>query len=437
MTEEMNWPEGVTERLTWWAENNSKTLQEAHAEFSVYLRDTLGIDDPASEEGDFLIESAETFVVERRRATGAGETVEFVGCFIGVDKKVTDKRAADRQVAVNAVRENLSGAIANGIVARGYTENGRWMLETKDGVTQTEDSAEGDDPWWLFREGDLNLALLQTNSEWKTFGRPIRPQMWSRTYYFLGNVAEEYNNEILLWAIRVGDPEEKPSFAVQIGAPVRCKVRPPRQGNTDIPFVTAANKFQTTIRYTDDFVEESDRALLAPERLWPAHDMFCELPELEELYHAGSRKVAGIDNPIGPLVIVKGKVTDVNREGWEDSYGDDPTSRRYPMRISSFDLQRAHPDGLRREVQCICHGHLVQVNHAFDYKDGDRWLPYANKSTVLVFGRLGLRAVKDDDGNVTDHIPRINALGFYTVPRLVIPGGEGGDTDISQFGGGA
>jgi len=434
----MNWPDGVTERLSWWAENNGKTLAEAYAEFIVYLRDAIGIDDPASEDGDFLEDSAETFVVVDSRKTGRATTTDFVGWFVGVDKKVNDKRAGDRQAAINAVRQDLSAAIANGIVARAYTENGRWMLEGKDSVRQTEDSAEGGDPWWMVRDGGINFAMLQTNSAWDSYGKPIRPVMWQRTYYFLGNTEDNFNDNIALWALRVGDPENPPAFPVAIGAPCRVKVMPPRENQqTDIPFVTAASNFQSTIRYTDDFVDEADRTLLAPERMWINHDMYCDLPDLEEVFATGSKTVPGIPNPIGPLVLVKGKVTYVNREGWEDSFGDDPTGMRYPMSISSFGLQREHPDGPRREVSCVMHGFLVESNNALDYRDGDRWLPYANKSTVFVFGRLGTRPIKDDNGNEIDRIPRINALGVYAVPRLVIPAGEGGDTDLTQFGGGS
>jgi len=156
----MNWPDGVTERLSWWAENNSKTLVEAYAEFIVYLRENLGIDSPADEDGDFLEESAETFVVIDARKMSGGNTIDFVGWFIGVDKKVADKRAGDRQTAINAVRQDMGVAIANGLVARAYVENGHWMLESKDSVRQTEESAEGDDPWWLVRDGALNFAML-------------------------------------------------------------------------------------------------------------------------------------------------------------------------------------------------------------------------------------------------------------------------------------
>ena len=432
------WPDGVIERLNWWAEANGKTLDEAKAEFTDYLLGTLGIDDPMSEDEDYLIDSAETFAIQAARATSGAQTVDFVGCFVGVDKKVADKRAGDRTTATQAARQNIGQAISNGIVARAFVQDGVWMLEGKDGVKATEDSAEGEDPWWLVRDGDLNFAMLQTNSEWSSYGKPIRPSMWSRTYYFLGNSEAEYNNDIELWALRVGDPDGPPSFPVIMGAPVRIKVRPPRENqDSDIKWLTAANNFNATMRYVDDFVSEEDRAYLAPERMWPQHSLYADLASLEEVYATQSKMVPGIPNAIGPLVIVKGKVTYVNREGWDDNFGQDPTGKRYPMSISSFNLQREHPDGPRREVSCVMHGHLVQQNHALEYLDtgGMRWLPYANKSTVFIFGRLGTRPIKDDNGNEIDRVPRINALGVYAVPRLVVPAGEGGNTDVAQFGG--
>jgi hypothetical protein len=128
------WPDGVIERLNWWAEANGKTLDEAKAEFTDYLLGTLGIDDPMSEDEDYLIDSAETFAIQAARRTGGAQTVDFVGCFVGVDKKVADKRAGDRTTATQAARQNIGQAISNGIVARAFVQDGMWMLEGKDGV---------------------------------------------------------------------------------------------------------------------------------------------------------------------------------------------------------------------------------------------------------------------------------------------------------------
>ena len=85
----------------------------------------------------------------------------------------------------------------------------------------------------------------------------------------------------------------------------------------------------------------------------------------------------------------------------------------------------------RREVQVRVHGFLGAHGHAFEYATDDGWRRYAEKSTVLVFGRLGMRGVKDSE----ERVPRINALGIYAVPRLAIDAGEGGEFDLDQFRG--
>ena len=103
------------------------------------------------------------------------------------------------------------------------------------------------------------------------------------------------------------------------------------------------------------------------------------------------------------------------------------------MRISSFQLQRAHPDGLARELNMRVHGFLAQENNAFNVATEEGWKPYAVKSTVYVYGRLGLQTRETDAGVV--ELPRINALGVYCVPRLHVPAGEGGNTNLGQFGG--
>ena len=98
------------------------------------------------------------------------------------------------------------------------------------------------------------------------------------------------------------------------------------------------------------------------------------------------------------------------------------------MRVSSFALQREFANDMwRREVSVRVHGLLGAEGHAFDYEGREGWKPYAIKSTVYIFGRLGVRAT--DDGQV----PNIKATGIYVPPRLAIPAGEGGDTSLDQF----
>ena len=84
----------VEERLKWWAEKHSKTIQEARDSFTAYLASDLGISNPSDEDDDFLIEAAESFMVERRvmSSMSSANATELVGFFIGVDQRCeTDK----------------------------------------------------------------------------------------------------------------------------------------------------------------------------------------------------------------------------------------------------------------------------------------------------------------------------------------------------------
>ena len=101
------------------------------------------------------------------------------------------------------------------------------------------------------------------------------------------------------------------------------------------------------------------------------------------------------------------------------------------MRVSSFQLQREFANDMwRKEVSVRVHGFLGDMNHAFDYEGRDGWKPYAIKSTVLIFGRLGMRTTEEGQ------VPTVKASGVFAIPRLAIPAGEGGDTSLDQFGGG-
>lgn len=122
-------------------------------------------------------------------------------------------------------------------------------------------------------------------------------------------------------------------------------------------------------------------------------------------------------------------MTDINRTGYETEY--DPYGKDFSMRVSSFQLQREFANDMwRKEITVRVHGFLGDECHAFDYEGREGWKPYAVKSTVYIFGRLGVRAT--DDGQV----PAMKAMGIFVPPRLAIPAGEGGDTSLDQFGGG-
>lgn len=75
------WNPEVEERLKWWAEKHNKSLDDAFGEFYTYLKTDLGIDNANNEDDEFLIEAAESFIVERRVMdnTSSSKSVKLVG----------------------------------------------------------------------------------------------------------------------------------------------------------------------------------------------------------------------------------------------------------------------------------------------------------------------------------------------------------------------
>ena len=427
-------PEEALERLHWYAEQHSTSKDKAIEDFLAYIEEHLGIVNTHEEDDDFLVDAAETFVVERRVMTGPGSsTTELVGCFVGVEPKIRDKRENVRELALQTAKEDLGAAIEKGIVARAFVENGVWMLEKAMGiVASTQDRFDEDnDPWFLVRDGGMTLAILQQNPDWARHGEPISPYLYSRTYRFYGNSPDKFEDDIQELRIDVSGPTElSVSQAVGFGESCRVKVRPQpdnvNQGWEDM--WRGVSNFYSQINYTDDFVNEDDREYLKGDLLMAGMESYIsDLSDLMDVYRDQSETVAGFDNPIGPLVCIKGKVTDINQTGYDSEY--DPTGINYTMRVSSFSLQREFANDMwRQEVSIRVHGFLGQDCHAFDYKGRLGWKPYAVKSTVYIFGRLGLRVV--DDGEV----PTIRALGIYAPPRLALPAGARGNTSLGQFG---
>ena len=419
----------VGERLKWWAEKHGKTIEVAREEFAAYLLSDLGIVNPKDEDDDFLIEAAESFMVERRvmSSTSSANAIELVGYFIGVDSRVRDAQERKRGPAVSAAINNLSQAIDDGLVARAYTQDGVWMLEKKDGQpVKTEESAD-EKPWFLFEEHGLSVAILQNNADWSRFGEPITPYRWQRTYQFFGNEKANFIDEQKHLRITVTSKNPDEWHVPQLFSPVTLKVRAqngtPSKGWED---VYNSLPFPSAITY-GDIVEEQYREAIKPERLLPTSPLFVkDLSTLSEIFQTKSETIAGIPNPVGPMVLIKAKVSDLRLEPSDYEY--DPTGHTYFMRVTSFDLMRSFEDN-RRDIGVGIHGFLGDEARCFEYATADGYKPYAIKSTVFIYGRLGM-TVKDDS-----QIPKINAVGIYAVPRLAIPSGEGGETGVGQFKG--
>ena len=418
----------VEERLKWWAEKHNKTIEEARESFDAYLESDLGITDSSAEDDDFLIEAAESFMVERRVMSGSGaKSVELVGYFIGVDSRIRDAQERNRGPAVSAALNDLDEAISLGLVARAYIENGVWMLEKKDGPVKTQETADKK-PWFLYEEHGLSIAILQNNSEWARYGEPTTPYRWQRNYHFYGNEKSEFMDKQIPLRITVTSKSPDEWHVPQMFAPVTLKVRERKTVSKGWEDVYNAFPFPAAVTY-GDIVEEEYISAIKPERLLPTADCYVkDLSSLAELYQTKSETIAGIPNPVGPMVLIKAKVSDLRLEPSDYEY--DPTGHTYFMRVTTFDLMKTYGEqDSRRDIGIGIHGFLGDEARCFEYATDDGYKPYAIKSTVFIYGRLGL-SVKDDK-----EIPKINAVGIYAVPRLAIPGGEGGDTNTNQFTG--
>lgn len=422
--------EEVVERLTWWAEKNGKTMNEAVDEFNAYLLAELGVVDAKAEEDDLLIEAAETFIVERRVMSGGtsnNNAVELVGYFVGVDPKVRDGQERRRAPAVSAALDNLDDAIQNGLVARAYTEGGVWMLEKKDGeVVKTEESADAK-PWFLFEEHGLSVAILQNNPDWARYGEPVTPYRHQRTYYFLGNEKNNFTDEQRILRITVTSKDESDWHVPQLFKEGTLKVMP-QSKNVKPEWADTYNAYAlpSSFTYGNDFVDDEIKPVIVAEKLIPSLDAHIkDLSTLAEVFETRQQVVSGY-NPVGPLVFVKGKVNDMRKEARDSEW--DPIGHDYSMSITSFDLMRNFAGGRRESLPCYIHGLLGDLGHPFEVSSDEGWKPYAIKSTVIVFGRLSSKVT--DDGVQ----PSIKTFGVYAVPRLAIPAGEGGETSLNQYG---
>jgi hypothetical protein len=419
-------PDEVLERLQGYADANSIDIDAATQKFVEYLSDKFAVDNWQDEDDDFLIEASEGMVVQRRSGGGGLKTENWTGLFVGVDAKSRDKRKRIRSDAVKAYIDEPAKAINAGIVAEVVEQNGVWALKKADGIHATEEPSNKP-AWFTVDTAGGPIALLQTGN-WSSKGDPIYPELWSRYFYFLGNKEGDFGSAVKLW--RFDSPV--PDAQIDLFNPCRVKVvpnDPNREVNPDFADVFRLPKsWAKEISYTNDFVEADLQAQLAPEKFCvnPAiHPYFVSLTDALEHYHANLKEVPGI-NPVGPLVILKGKVTSLFKEGWDNEY--DETGKTYNIRFTSWDLQREYPSGLKSEMQARIGGFLKENYHPFSFKEGNGWKPFAERSTVLVFGRLGVRQTEDDG-----EVPQVNAFGIHAVPRFVVPAADGGNPSTEQF----
>ena len=419
-------PSGVQERLEKHAERTGDKIGEVIAHYLGFILNEHGCDNWQVEDEDLLIDWAEQCFVQLRRGTvgGGSNTVTFVGCFVGLDAKKNDRRAGMVSRATREYIMDAKAAVDSGRVGIYEKNGGFWGIKTQNGMIETNDPVD-DAPTMGFKADNKFICLMGM-----TTNRPMMPSLMGRNYYFVGNEQAEFNNDIQLW--RVDSLGEGVDLQVKIGVPCRITVRPPNpeaaEGWKD---VLGTNKgFEDSIVYTDDFVSEEDRKFLHPHKFLATtdfHDLYVPLESLGDAYNERHRTFDTADGEgrAGPIVVTKGTVSRLSTEGRESPY--DETGRNFSFSISNVALQSLFGQGRKGEVSCWVSGACRDNSNPFISRKGDEEIEWAEKSTILVIGRIGMSIL---DG---EEVPKINVFGVYADPRRIRRRTEGGNTNISQF----
>ena len=414
-------PQGVMDRIKAQAERTKKSEEEVLKEYLEFIAKEFGCDDPYSEDEDLLIDWSESaFVTMRRSGSGAGGgTTAFVGCFVGVGEKWADRMENLRKRNIADFTKDPAQIIESGRLGVYEDHDGLWGLNTCDGLSMTEHTCDETPPFGFKADGKW-VAFVS-----KVGKRPYPSFRKGRYLYFLGNEESQFVNDANIELWRVDATDEASDMMPHIGRPVRIMVRPPRDTAPDsMKDVLGTNSnFEETLEYTDEFVDADNRPLLQPNNLWlndDYHDLFIPIDELSEAFDAKSRMIEFADGrkvKAGPLIITKGTVSRMSTEQRESQY--DQEGYNFSMAITNT--------GLGEEIMCWIPGAVGNLANPFMAGWGDDAVPYAERSSVLVFGRLKMRV---KDGNSS---PQINVFGVFVHPRRARRRMTGGDTSVDQF----
>ncbi len=419
-------PTGVQERLGAYAERLGISTGEALTQLKDWLKVEFEVDDIHSEDSFLVTEWTEMFVIETRNLGASGgsqrETSTYVGMMVAIESSARDQRENARQSALNLFKSNQDRAISDRVIGIVTAREGNWCVNGE----PTGERVDGSElPWFAFEHDDLILCLLNTNQGSANVGKPMAPTSMVRNMYFLGS--DERSSDIKMW--RVALTNNAMNVDYQYYTPCKIQVVPPTQEGRDTLYTN--RNFHETVEYTDSFVPDELRAELRPERLLSNDQMHKEYVDLSELVEAhGDRKIQLPNgNTMNPIVITKGYVSRLNKEPMDSEY--DSTGRSFRMSVTSLALQaRTGRESPHSEVTVWIPGALYDDQHPFDYeKSPGEWVPYAERTQVIVIGRLKLRPYN----NVT--LPSVTALGVFVPPRTARPAATGGNTSLNQFGG--
>jgi hypothetical protein len=400
-------PDGVVERISAHAERTGKTSDKVTKDYLEYIKKEFDCGDWTVEDEDLLIDWAESMFVQTRRqggSTSSANLSQWVGCFVGVADKTRDVNEGLVRWNLTKYDEDPEGAIGSGRLGKWEKDGDEWTLLTKDGSRQFSEP----------------LHAIKHKGEWLSMlsmrGDPQPAVVMGRVYYFLGGEEGKFVNDNDISLYQVTLKSELKDLHVNIGQPCRIPVKPPKEDSNYQDRLETYQSFE--IEYTDTFLpQESLRHLLQPMNLWTKpdfHDLYVPIASLEEAYESGKQSRG--DMTWGPLVFTKGTVVRLNTEPRDSEY--DEMGFNYYMTVSST---------LHGDIDVRIPGATGELTTPFHAGWGEGAFPYAENSTVLLFGRLGLK-VRD---GLTQ--PTIRCYGAYADPRRARRRPTGGETGLGQF----
>jgi len=407
-------PQGEAQRIVAYAERTNKKADEVKQDYLNYIKEEWGCDNPAEEDDDLLIDWAEQAFVQTRKKTGGGSnTNTWVGCFLGVADRKKDRLQNIVKSNVALFNKDPAEAIGLGRVGVFEKDGDVWAIRNKDGLTPLTNSSSEDPPFGI-KTGDDWVCLLTRK------GLPSSPVRMGRYAYFLGGEEGDFLNNANIGLWKVDLTNDNADMNLDIGRPCKISVVPPRDTANEY-FKTVLGTYDDfTPNYTDEFVPEGMRSLLQPKNYWVSedHDMFVHIDQLEEAFESRKERteIGGRQVTYGPLIITKGTINSMNTEPRDSEY--DPEGFNYNMTLSST---------IAGDIDCWIAGAVGVMCDPFTSGWGEEAFDYAEKSTVFVFGRVGM---KDRDGLIS---PKISVMGIYGDPRRCRKRATGGNTGVNQF----
>lgn len=349
---------------------------------------------------------------------GGGKGEEWVGAFIGFDRRI-DMMRRKREMAVDIATADLSGAIKNGFsyngnkvgIGRAFTAEGVWRIEHGSGTYVSDKKADERPAWVISLNEKVDIAMLKPDNT------PTLAYMVKSVWTFHGNTQEKFLEEGPI-TVKVEGQWEAAEHDWRLWEPVRVKGEfDPEGWKGTGPTLSISNPgSEYGLAWAPEQSREAIANLFKPEQfLTTCGDALVNLGDLLS-HHLENREESyvdrnGVQRYDGPLVVVVGGVMDVNHEGRESQW--DPTGRDFYMSVSNQVLRREDPNA--RVGVSVSGIHHDRFNALKVLKNGE-WLPYARGSRVWIVGRTD--SYTNTNG---EDVVKVQAQGIYAVPNKSIP----------------